>query len=175
MLCLPFPVAAALLAVAVISLSGCSDPKTGSLPKDPPPLAGGAHEHPSEGPHEGHLIELGNEEYHAELLHDDKTHTVTIYILDSTAKKETPIGVDAVILNLVVDGSPQQFSMEAVGAAEGLASQFQLVNESVLEALEHGEETKGRLNVTIDGKPYVGKIDHHAHDEHDHAHEGHAH
>ena len=31
------------------------------------------HDHPSEGPHHGSLIELGKEAYHAELVHDEKT------------------------------------------------------------------------------------------------------
>ena len=39
------------------------------------------HAHPSEGPHHGALIELGKEDYHAEIVHDEKTDTVTIYIL----------------------------------------------------------------------------------------------
>ena len=29
-----------------------------------------AHSHAAEGPHGGHLIVLGDEEYHAELVHD---------------------------------------------------------------------------------------------------------
>ncbi len=51
----------------------------------PPPATVDVHSHPTEGPHHGTLIELGKEEYHAELVHDDKM--VTIYILDSAAKK----------------------------------------------------------------------------------------
>ena len=49
------------------------------------------HGHPSEGPHHGGLIELGNEEYHAELVHDDDAGTVTLYILDGGVTKQVPI------------------------------------------------------------------------------------
>src|ERR1700728_4060240 len=55
------------------------------------------HEH-EEGPHHGHLVELGEEEYHAEVAFDPKTATITIYTLDSTAKK--PALTDAKELKL---------------------------------------------------------------------------
>ncbi len=71
----------AALAMAAFVLSGCADP-----PDSTPTSTAGAtdeghheddghdhgeegHAHPSEGPHGGDLIELGNEEYHAELIH----------------------------------------------------------------------------------------------------------
>jgi hypothetical protein len=136
------------------------------------------HDHPSEGPHHGHLIELGKGKYHGELLHDHKSHTVTIYILDGSAKKEVRVKPDAVALNIVLDNKPTQFSMKAVDSVDGMASQFALESAEVLEALEGDAETKGRLSVTIDGKPYVGSIEHHSHGEHEHGeheHEEHEH
>src|SRR5690242_18148959 len=66
------------------------------------------HAHPDEGPHDGHLIELGQEEYHAELVHDDASSTVTLYVLDSTARSAVAIEEETVKLNLVVDGKPAQ-------------------------------------------------------------------
>ena len=45
------------------------------------------HAHPEHGPNGGELFELGAEEYHAELLHDDDAQTVTINLLDSAAKE----------------------------------------------------------------------------------------
>lgn len=130
-----------------------------------------AHDHPSEGPHGGHLIELGNEEYHAELAHDDASKTVTVYILDSKAKTPVPIAETELTLNLVVDGTPQQAKLAAApqeGEAEGKSSRFSIVDEQLLETLE-GPKTTGRLNVTIDDKPYTGEIVHEAHD-HGHKH-----
>ena len=46
---------------------------------------------------EGSLIELGSEEYHAELVHDDAAETVTIYLLDSAAKEVVPIDATEII------------------------------------------------------------------------------
>lgn len=129
-----------------------------------------AHDHPSEGPHGGHLIELGDEEYHAELAHDEATKTVAIYILDSKAKTAVPIAETELTLNLVVDGTPQQAKLAAApqdGEAEGKSSRFTIVDEGLLKTLE-GPKTTGRLNVTIEGKPYTGEIMHEAHDDHKH-------
>lgn len=64
----------ATLAIAAFMLSGCSDPSGGDQFKEVSTTENEqpdehAHAHPSEGPHGGDLIELGNEEYHAELVH----------------------------------------------------------------------------------------------------------
>ena len=63
------------------------------------------HAHPEHGPHEGMLIELGKEEYHAELVHDDAAGTVTIYLLDGSAKNAVPITPEEVVINLKHDGT----------------------------------------------------------------------
>lgn len=129
-----------------------------------------AHEHPSEGPHHGQLIELGEEEYHAELIHDDATHTVTIYLLDSKGKDSVPVAETEITLNLVAGGTPAQFKLPAVPQStdpSGRASKFELSNEQMCTALDD-EKSKGRLNVTIEGKPFSGAIEHHEHGDHEH-------
>jgi hypothetical protein len=129
-----------------------------------------AHAHPSEGPHHGHLMELGQEEYHAELTHDDATKTVTVYLLDKEAKAPVAIADAEIMLNLVVDGKPLQAILAAApqeGDPAGQASRFSIIDEKVLEALE-APKTTGRLNVTIVGKAYTGSVEHHEHGEHKH-------
>ena len=129
-----------------------------------------AHAHPSEGPHHGHLIELGEEEYHAELTHDEATKTVTVYLLDKEAKGAVAIGDAEIVLNLVADGQPTQVKLAASpqeGDAAGQSSRFSITDEKVLEMLE-GPKTTGRLNVTINGKAYLGTVEHHEHGEHKH-------
>ena len=76
---------AAMLAFA-LSGSGCADSADDPQYSDvsetesekPDENEHAAHAHPSEGPHGGDLIELGNENYHAELVHpeghDDDSH-----------------------------------------------------------------------------------------------------
>lgn len=125
------------------------------------------HVHPDEGPHGGHLIELGDEEYHAELLHDDATHTVTVYILDGTGKEEVGIDQTSIALQVYQDGEYVTHTLAAVGG-EAKSSEFSLADENLCDLLLDSEELKGRLNVTIDGQDYVGTIDHHGHDHADH-------
>lgn len=155
-------------ACACFALTGCDGNKAANAPS--PAAEKGhhdEHEHPSEGPHHGELIELGKEEYHAELVHDDSTHTVTVYVLDSAAKAAVPIDAKGLVVNLVAAGKPQQFMLSAKPDAKdpvGQCSCFSLTNESLCEALDD-KATTGRINIEIKGKAFVGKIEPHEHDE----------
>ncbi|MCG6154604.1 hypothetical protein [Rubinisphaera margarita] len=130
------------------------------------------HDHPTEGPHHGELIELGNEEYHAEIIHDETAGTVTIYILDAAAKMQVPIESAEVIVNTTHDGQPAQHTLQASpdeNDPEGKSSKF-VSSESDLAAHLHQEGGEPRLVVTINGKSYRGTIAHDHSHEHDHAH-----
>lgn len=120
------------------------------------------HGHVEEGPHKGHLIELGKEEYHGEIVHDEAAHKITIYLLDGEAKKSIPITDKEVSINVVINGKPSQFKLPAAaqsGDPAGQASKFELVDHALCEALDD-PKTKGRFNVTIGGKAYAGDIAH---------------
>jgi len=128
-----------------------------------------AHAHPTEGPHHGALIELGREDYHAELVHDDATNTVTIYMLDGAAKDAVAIDAKQLTLNLLVGGKPQQFQLAARPQStdpDGKCSAFGSTSEPMCKALD-AKGTTGRLNVEVVGKMYVGKLGGHTHN---HAH-----
>ncbi|NOY28695.1 MAG: hypothetical protein GXP28_00540 [Planctomycetes bacterium] len=130
------------------------------------------HDHPSEGPHHGGLVELGNEEYHAELVHDDDAGTVTIYLLDSSAKSAVPIEATELLINLSHDGEAEQFTLASspdAGDPAGKSSRFVSDDEELVEDLDH-EGADAQLVVTIAGKQYRGEIEH-DHDEEEHAHE----
>lgn len=135
------------------------------------------HDHPSEGPHHGSLIELGKEAYHGELVHDEKSGAITVYILDGAAKAAVPIKAKIVLINAKHDGKGQQFTLAASpekGDPEGQSSKFTTEDKTLGELLHEGDTT-ARLVLEIDGKSYTGEIDAHDHD-HDHAHgEKHAH
>lgn len=129
---------------------------------------GHGHAHPSHGPHDGDLIELGNEEYHAELLHDEDAGMVTIYILDGSATKAVAIEAAEIKVNLVADGQPAQFSLAASpdeSDPEGLSSRFVSSAEKLIGQL-HEDGTDGTLVLTIKGKSYRGELAH----DHDHNH-----
>ncbi len=89
------------LVVASIFLAiGCSQDtaKSSNSGSSSPPASVDSHAHASEGLHHGTLIELGNEKYHAELVHDEQS--VTIYILDRAATKAIPIDAAEVTIIL---------------------------------------------------------------------------
>src|SRR5690349_7579690 len=77
-------------------LPGCSGEKGSEYHsfdknKDAAPDAerGHAHSHDhgdGHGPHEGDLIELGEEEFHAEVVFDEESDKVILYLLGSDAK-----------------------------------------------------------------------------------------
>ena len=145
------PLLGAGLALAISMSARAADPK---------------HVHPEHGPHHGALVELGDEEYHAELLHDDDTDTVTIYILDGSAKHQVPIEAKDVALNAKLDGKPVQFKLPALPDRfdpAGKSSRFAGKGHELCEVLD-SEKADVRLRVTIAGKSYTGKVEHH----HDH-------
>jgi len=161
---------------------GCSESS-----QTPPARADGAppstghnnhdeHSHPMKGPHGGHIIELGGKgEYHAELVEDEAKEKVTIYILGEQCKNEVPIEQQSIDMNLTIDGTPKTFKLSAVDAANGKASRFDAVDKQLFHALHDHPNAQGRLGLTIAGKPYVGKIEHHEHDHDDHGHDEHGH
>lgn len=132
-----------------------------------------AHNHPVEGPHHGDLVELGNEEFHAEVVHDHESGSLSVYILDGSATKEVAIDAKELTINVTDDGTPKQFTLTAQPAAgdeDGLASHF-VSDSSELAAHLDEEGNRPRLVVTINGKSYRGSIEHaHDHEGHDHDH-----
>ena len=162
------------LAVMVMIVAGCSnDGSTGPESAGPPNTMDdpAGHAHPTEGPHHGDLIELGNEEYHAEILHDEDAGTVTIYVLDGAATKQVPIDATDVTINAKHDGQPEQFKLAASPDANdppGKSSRFVSDDEELAHHLDE-DGADPRLVLTINGKSYRGVI------THDHDHEGHDH
>jgi hypothetical protein len=152
--------ASALLAPPSVWAQGAAKPK-------PAPPAEHNHAHPDKGPHGGPLIELGNEKYHAELLLDEKTQTVTIYLLDGTARKEVAIPAKFVRINIKKSGKGEQFQLRPAPQKQenaGKTARFALKDATLCDRL-HAEGIDARLVVEIDGKSYSGSVVHdHNHD-----------
>lgn len=158
---------------AIVLAAGChraSEPT--STPRPAPPQSADTdvgHDHDSHGPHGGELLELGAEEYHAELVHDEKQQTVTIYILNGSATSGVPIEAREVTINLVNKGQAAQFALPAVpdaGDPPGTSSRFQSRDVQLHEQLETASPAP-QLVVDIAGKQYRGAIEHaeHGHDD----------
>ena len=172
------------LTLTAMLVAGCSNDAPTSPETSGPPETSGAletsgppntmdsqdvHAHPTEGPHHGDLIELGNEEYHAELLHDEGAGTVTIYVLDSTAKEQVSIDATEVTINAKHNGKPEQFKLAAspdVNDPQGKSSRFVSNDKELARHLDE-EGADPRLVLTINGKSYRGVITH-DHEGHNH-------
>lgn len=151
---------ACLLSIMAMGCNNTSAPQSAPASHSSAPAAD-VHDHPSEGPHHGDLVELGNEEYHAEIVHGDGG-AVTVYILDSKAKSAVPIDAAEVTINLTHDGKAEQFKLAAspdTGDPAGKSSRFMLKDEELAGDLD-SEGTAAKLVVSIGGKSYSGKIDH---------------
>ena len=145
---------AAALVVGVIALAGAAamEDKKG-------------HEHPDAGPHNGALAEWGNEEYHVEFTVDHKAQTVTVYVLDDTAKKAKPI--DAKSLTLVLKQKPAVTvtlqPKPETGEKSGQSSRFTAKNA----AFGKEQAFEGTISGKVGAKPYSGDFKEKAHDHKD--------
>jgi hypothetical protein len=162
-------------AASYLSLFGCRYETDSKAPPAQEVAVEHDHEHGHLGPHDGDIIELGNEQYHAELVHDEDENRITIYLLDAEMKNPVPIEAEEVVINITAEGDTQQFKLPALpleGEPAGQSSRFELVDEELLALVESIPDVAARLNVTIAGESFVGDIEHH----HDHVHgHGHAH
>ena len=166
-LCLP------VAGLTVFLLAGCSE--TGSAPspvltyRPPEAETHAEHAHPSEGPHHGDLVELGNEEFHAEVVHGEGG-SVSVYILDSAATAAVPIDATELTINITHDGNAEQFKLPADRDAadpDGKSSRFSLKDEELSSDLD-SHDAAAKLVVMINSKSYSGKIAHDHDAEHKH-------
>lgn len=152
-----------------LSLIGCSvigcqgnDPAFHPVPKGAK-VAEPAHSH-EHGPHGGHLVELGNEEYHAEVVFDKPASKLTVYLLDSTAKKYAPTDTKQITLNLLIEGKFKSIALAAApqaGDPSGQSSRFEVAGNPEIKAnVKDEEDLKGNVSATIAGKAFSGDIKH---------------
>lgn len=125
------------------------------------------HEH-EKGPHKGSLVELGDEEFHAEVVHDDKEETVTIYLLGSDAKTAVTTDAKELVINAKVKGKGVQLKLKPApqkSDKQGTTSRFSLKSKELIEILDE-PSSNPVLRIAINGKTYNGKIEHdHDHDD----------
>jgi hypothetical protein len=159
------------LACFMVATTGCDSQKS---PPNPAVQSGHAGEH-HHGPNGGELIELGSEEYHAELLQDTDESIVTIYLLDKEGKKAVPIAAETVLIRITLDNKPNEFPLAAKpkeGESAGNSSKFESNNKDLTLALGN-DKAEREVEVKIGEKPYKQKfpyfVPHHpGHHEEDH-------
>lgn len=164
--------AAGIAALALAAALGCDHTAQQNQPEE---VLNVPREHAEIGPHGGVLIELGlKHEFHAELLHNEKTGEVIVYLLDGDAKNPVAIDDQEILINVRFPDGGRQFPLKAdadQGDPSGVSSRFVSKDRELGDALHH-EQAQSQLVLNIDGKPFRGTIEH----RHDHGHEhGHNH
>ncbi|MCX7392745.1 MAG: hypothetical protein NTW75_01315 [Planctomycetales bacterium] len=152
---------------------GCGGTDSGYKPaseiKKAPADHAHAHDHSAKGPHGGSLVELGDEEFHAEVVLDADQHTLRVFVLGKDAK--TPQGTVAQEVAVASHGK-NPWMLKPVpqeGVGEGKTSLFEIVDESIVHEILDAKLLHADLKIQIDDKPYTGHIDMHieqAHSEH---------
>ncbi len=162
----------AALTVLGVGLLGCNGGGEYKPAKDLPVPKADAHDHGHDehahGPHGGELIELGKEEFHAELIVDGKSHSLKVYLLGPDAKAAAT--TDATEVIVVPEGAKEGLVLKpAEGQPEGNVSEFVLVDEKAVHELVEAGFIHGDLKIKIGGTPYNAHLDVHFHgDDHDH-------
>lgn len=158
----------AALAVLGVGLVGCTGEGNFKPVKELPKATHDEHAHGehAHGPHGGELVELGKDEFHAELVVDGKAHAIKAYLLGPDAK--TAATTDATDLTIVSEDGKSSFALKpAEGQPEGKASEFVLADEKVVHDLLDAGFIHGELKIKIGGTPYNGHLDVHFHGDHD--------
>jgi hypothetical protein len=121
------------------------------------------------------LIELGEEEYHAEVVFDEAHHKVVLYFLDGHVKAAVPIEAKELTVELPGKDAPVTHTLAAApqeGDGDGKSSRFEITSDELIDAFHNDPKTVGKFKVTIGGKEFKGEIKHshdeHGHDEHKH-------
>lgn len=132
------------------------------------------HHHPAHGPSGGHVVILGHDDYHAELLFNTANRDVTVTLLDHDMMTMTPVADGQMMLKLegaepiAFEASPQEAD------PPGQASRFTLAGDKLPESVKAEEDLHGKLELTVAGTPHSGEIAHeHAHGADEHGHEAH--
>ncbi len=129
------------------------------------------HDHDAHGPNNGELLEIGRGEYHAELVVDEESSQVVVFLLDSALKSYISIDAAYLVVNFKVGNKPVQVKMLPVpqdADAKNLSSRFSLISPALFTAL-HDPKSDAKLSLRIGKKSYVSKL------AHNHDHTGHNH
>jgi hypothetical protein len=150
--------AGGLAALMLALVAGCDNkPPTTQKEKEKDKV-----EHSHVAPHDGTIIELGDDEYHGEFLVDHKAKEATVYILAKDAKTPMPLKEKHIDLTLKLT-PPLQLKMEQKpdkGDPEGCASRYVVKHD----AFAKEQEFEGSISVVVNGKPYSGSFKEEPHD-----------
>ena len=154
-----------IVCLAALVMVGCnSSSETGDHKPAEPADPHAGHDHSSLGPHGGHILELGNEDYHAEWRFDNDSGKVTIYLLDSAVKKAVTTTATSISVQVTHGDNVSDYELPAINQSEDdppTTSEFELVDTVMLELLKGvGHGIDASLKVVIGDKEYTGAFGH---------------
>lgn len=124
------------------------------------------HDH-SHGPHDGHILELGD--YHGELTFENGI--ATLYILGADAATATPVTGGTAVLKLKSGDEVQEITLVAnpeEGETDGATSKFISEAGKIPDSVKDIEGLAGDVVLTVGEKSVSSSISHDHHDHHDH-------
>ena len=159
------------LASAILALApGCQpDPGPPAVPGNTTQLEEEHdHDHGALGPHGGHVLVLGDEQYHAEWTHEDQGGEILIYLLDQDIKEDVTTTAELITISTTIRDESQTYELAADNQNEEdppRASRFKATNPNLLTALKQaGSGVKAEMRVIIDGTFFRGTFEKHEHD-----------
>ncbi|MDB4862592.1 hypothetical protein OAI33_04825 [Pirellulaceae bacterium] len=127
------------------------------------------HDHASEGPHGGHILGLGDEEYHLEWIHND-SGKLTFYLLDAAVKEDVKTSANSISITTTVKEETKTVTVSTTTPDATEHNKFELIDPNTKELLGLvGHGVTASASVKIGEQDYTGEFEHQDHG-HGHAH-----
>jgi len=134
-----------------------------------------AHEH---GPNGGHILEVGEEQYHVEVVFDEAGRTLTAYILGPDAKTAVPIAAKEIDFDLEIADKEHEIPLAAKpleGEKDGKSSRFVAEGKAIPDSIKKEADLNGHFHLDIGENHFHVDLKHGEHAGHDHAEHAHDH
>lgn len=131
------------------------------------------HEH-AEGPNGGHVLEVGEEQYHLEVVFDEKGRTLTAFVYGPDAKTAYPIEVETIDFDQEVDDKEHEIPLAAKpldGEPKGKSSRFVAEGKAIPDSIKKESDLEGHFHLDIGDDHFHVDLEHGDHDGHDHGHD----
>lgn len=126
------------------------------------------HDH---GPNGGHLLEVGEEQYHLEVVFDDKGRTLTAFVLGPDAKTPFPIEGESIDFDMEVGEKEHEIPLAAKpldGEPKGKSSRFVAEGKAIPDSIKAESDLNGHFHLDVGDDHFHVDLEHGDHDGHDH-------
>ena len=161
-----------VLAAAMLGLAGCGQPTTAPPTAAAKQAAGNDHDRDHDhaaghvhgaGPHGGTLADWGGGKYHVEFTVDHDAKEAVVYVLGADEKTPVPVRLAEGKLLLTIREPSFQVGLVArplTGETADAASRYAGTHESLAVVREFA----GTISGEVEGTPFAGDFEEHAHE-----------